>query len=241
MLHKTTGIVLHTTRYAETSLIVKIYTRDSGMQAYIINGVRSRKSKHKASLFQPLAQVDLVVSGSEKNGLQRITEIAVHRPYEDIPYNIVKSTIALFLDEILLKSLREQHPDGDVFSFLENSLNVLDLHQGNCANFHLCFMIRLSRHLGFYPQGRYTAGTPVMDLQEGKFVSYIPQHPHYLTAKQSMLLSELLDLGYDTLAALKMDKAERKQLLGAVVLLYQLHIQSFGIVKSLEVLEELAG
>lgn len=241
MLHKTSGILLHTTPYAENSLIVKVYTQHFGMQAYIINGVRSKKSKNKAALFQPLALIDLVVSGNERTSLQRITEISLHQPYEEIPYNIIKSTIALFLNEILLKSLREQHPDEELYTFIKNSLGVLDLHHESCANFHIYFLLQLSRYLGFYPQGRYSPETPVMDLQEGKFVGRLPQHPHYLQAPVSGFLSAFLGLGFHSFQEVKMDKNERKQLLQAIVLLYQLHISSFGLVKSLEVLEELAS
>ena len=240
MLHKTSAILLHTTRYAENSLIVKAYTQHFGMQAYIINGIRTKKSS-KAAFFQPLALIDLVVSGNERTSLQRISEISIHQPYEEIPYNIVKSTIALFLNEVLLKSLREQHPDEELYSFIKNALGVLDLHHESCANFHIYFLLQLSRYLGFYPQGRHSSETPVLDLQEGRFVGRLPQHPHYLQAQGSAFLSAFLGLGFDSFHEVKMDKTERKQVLQAVVLLYQLHISSFGLLKSLEVLEELAG
>ncbi|MGZ4057116.1 MAG: DNA repair protein RecO [Bacteroidia bacterium] len=119
MLHKTSGIILYTTKYSDTSLISKIYTADFGLQSYIINGVRSKKSKNKASLFQPMALVDLVVSNSGKGGLQRISEINNQHPYSDIPYNIVKSSIAIFLNEILYKTLKEEHADEEMLSSLK--------------------------------------------------------------------------------------------------------------------------
>ena len=101
MLHKTRGIILHTLNYSETSLIVKIITPDFGVKSYIVNGVRSKKSKFKATIFQPLALVDMVVSNTDKAELQRISEINILSPYTDIPYNIIKSSIALFLNEIV--------------------------------------------------------------------------------------------------------------------------------------------
>ena len=113
MLHKTSGIILHTVKYSETSLIVKIYTRDFGLQSYMVTGVRSKKSKNKASLFQPLALVELEVSNTNKGSLQRISEINILHPYSDIPYNIVKSSIAIFLNEILYKAIKEEHADED--------------------------------------------------------------------------------------------------------------------------------
>jgi len=210
------------------------------MQAYIINGVRNKKAKNRAALFQPLALVDIVISGHERASLPRISEIGIHRPYEEIPYNIVKSTIALFLDEVLLKSLKEQHPDAELYQFLQDALTVLDLHHGNVLHFHIYFLLQLSRYLGFYPQGRRSEATPVLDLQEGRFVSRVPQHAHFLGGKGGELLSQLLDCNFTTFHEVMIDKTERRQLLRAVVTLYQLHISSFGIVKSLEVLEALA-
>jgi DNA repair protein RecO (recombination protein O) len=238
MLNKTSGIILQTTKYSETSLIVKMYTEGYGLQSYIVSGVRSKKSKNKASLFQPLALVDFVFTGNERSSLHRISEINISQPYNQIPYNIVKSTIALFLNEILVKALKETHADEDLFHFLKSSLQILDLEQNNSSNFHLCFMFRLSRYLGFYPQGAYTDNTSIFDLQEGTFVNYIPRHPHYLNSSLTFLLSSLMNLGYDEIMHFKIDRTERKMLLNALALFFQLHISSFGAIKSLDVLEE---
>ena len=174
MLHKTLGIILHTIKYSESSLITKIFTRDFGLQSYIISGIRSKKSRNKASLFQPLAMVEIVVSNSEKTNLQRISEINTHYPYADIPYNISKSSIALFLNEVLFKAINVEHPDENMFEFIKNSLQILDLEHKNCSNFHIYFMVQLSRFLGFYPQGNFSSSDSVFDLQEGRFVNFIP-------------------------------------------------------------------
>jgi DNA repair protein RecO (recombination protein O) len=239
MLQKTSGIVLHTIKYSETSLIVKIYTQEFGFGSYIISGVRSKKSKNKAGLFQPLALVDIVVSGNERSALPRISEINIHQPYSHLPFDVIKSSIAIFINEILLHSFREPHPDEELFLFIRNSLLILDLDTASCANFHLGFMVQLSRFLGFPPQGEYTADTSVFDLQEGKFVNYLPHHPHYLHANSSIQLSELMRLSYSELSGLTLSKAERKQLLNALILFYQLHISSFGQIKSAAILEEI--
>ncbi len=238
MLHKTSGIILHTISYSETSLIVKIITPDFGVKSYIVNGVRKKKSKFKASIFQPLALVDLVVSNTDKAKLQRISEISISCAYIDIPYNIIKSSIALFLNEVLYKAVKEQHADENLFEFIKNSLQLLDLKHDNCSNFHGFFMISLSRYLGFFPEGKYTVTTPVFDLQEGHFVGRIPAHPFFLEEKQSYLFYELLNSEYDTIHLLKMDKNQRKQLLQSIIKFYQLHISSFAEIKSMEVLEQ---
>lgn len=241
MLHTTSGIVLHTIKYSDTSLIVKIYTRHFGLQSYMVSGVRSKRSKNKATLFQPLALVDMVVSNSNKGGLQRISEISILHPYSEIPTDIVKSSIAIFLNEVLYKALKEEHSDEDLFEFIKNSLLVLDLKHDNCSNFHIFFMIQLSRFLGFYPQGRYTTETAIFDLREGRFINHLPDHFHYLTSENSKLLYDFIIAGYDTIHQLKMGNTERKQLLQAMILFYQLHITSFKEIRSQEILEEVIG
>lgn len=237
-LEKTSGIILHTTKYSETSLIVKIITPDFGVQSYIVNGVRGKKSKFKAPVFQPLTLVDMVVSNTDKAKLQRISEINIHYPYNDIPYNIIKSSIALFLNEVLYKAIKEQHSDENLFEFLKNSLQLLDLNHHNCSNFHVFFMVQLSRYLGFFPEGQCTATTPVFDLLEGRFVGSLPNHPNYLNPIQSKLLNQLINGEYSTIHQLEMDKHQRRQLLQSLIKFYQLHITSFGEIKSLEVLEQ---
>ena len=241
MIHKTPGIILHTTKYSETSLILKIYTRHFGLQSYIINDVRSKKSKNKATLFQPLSLVDMVVSNTTKGKLQRISEINILHPYSTIPYDIIKSTIALFLNEILYRSIKEEHPDDELFEFINNSLLMLDLKSDSCSNFHIYFMIQLSRYLGFYPQGKYTSITSVFDLREGCFVDHLPNHPHYLMAPYSELLNDFIRTGYEELHLLKINKVQRKQLLQALITFYRLHVTSFGEIRSYAILEEVIG
>ncbi len=241
MLHKTNGIVLHTINYTDSSLIAKIYTEKFGLQSYMTNGVRGKKSKTKASLFQPMALVELVVSNSDKPGLKRISEINCSHPYSDIPYNIVKSSIAIFLNEMLFRSLKEEHPDEDLFLFIKNSLLILDLKTESCTNFHFCFLLQLSRFLGFYPQGSFSEKTPTFELVEGKFVSIAPSHNNYLKTPIAKLLNELLNTNFEKMHAIKIDSFQRKILLHSFVLFFQFQIQSFGEVKSLAVLEEVIG
>ena len=238
MLHKTKGIILHTLTYSETSLIVKIISPDFGVRSYIVKGVRSKKSKFKATIFQPFALVEMVVSNTDKAELQLISEINMLYSYVDIPYNIVKSSIVLFLNEVVYKAIQEQHSDDNLFEYLKNSLQVLDLKHDNCSNFHVFFMIQLSRYLGFFPQGNYSLNTSFFDLQEGCFVNHSLHHSNYLNAISSSLFGELLNAQYDTIHQLKIDKNHRKQLLQALIKYYQLHIASFGEIKSLEILEQ---
>lgn len=241
MLHRTDGIILHTVKYSESSIIAKIYTSEFGLQSYMISGVRNKKSKHKSALLQPLSLVDLIVSNSNKGGLQRITEINLLQPYTDIPYNVVKSSIAIFLNEILYKVLKEEHADPDMFEYVKNAMLVLDLKQESCSNFHVYFMTQLSRYLGFAPQEAMSPQHILFDLREGRFLQTVPSHSHYLTAVNSGLFQEFMHTGFENFHNIKTDRVQRKELLQGLILYYQLHITAFGEIKSLSILEEIAA
>jgi len=241
LIHQTNGIILHTTKYSENSLIVKVYTLHFGLQSYIINGIRSKNSKNKASLFQPLAIVELQVTASNKGKLERISEINSLHPYKTIPYNIIKSSIAIFINEILYRAVKEEHSDEELFEFICNSLLLLDLEEGNCSNFHLYFMVELSRYLGFYPQGKYSATTSIFNLQEGFFVNQTPSTPHYLLPSISCLLYDFMGSGVDNFSQVVITNDQRKKLLSGLITFYRLHVTSLGEIKSHLVLEEVVA
>ncbi len=238
MLHKTGGIILQTTNYSDTSLIAKIYTERFGLQSYMISGARSKKSKTKASLFRPMAIVDIEVSNSTKSNLHRISEISIQHPYSDIPYNIVKSSIAIFLNEVLFRSLKEEHPDEDLFSFIKNSLLILDIKNESCSSFHLCFLVQISKFFGFYPQGSFSESNSYFDLCNGKFTSQIPSHNNYLNPSLALLLDKIMQAKFENIHEIKIDSIHRKTVLYSLVFFFQFHIPSFGEIKSMAVLEE---
>ncbi len=147
MLHKTRGIVLHHIKYADTSLIVKIYTEVFGLQAYLVKGVRSKKGSFRSSFFQALTLLDLVVYKREKNDLQHLREAEVSEPFHSISTDVRKSTMALFLAEVIMKSVREGETNSDMFSFIASSLSFFNMQDEGIENFHIFLLLKLSRYL----------------------------------------------------------------------------------------------
>ncbi len=237
MLLKTKGLIIHSLKYSESSIIVKIFSREYGLKSYITRSSRGKRTKNKANLFQPLNIVNLVVKHSDKVSLQKISAIEIASPYNNLPYHDEKRFIAIFINEVLHRSLQEEHPDSELYDFIEKSLLILDLTEANYANFHLLFMMQLSRYLGFYPQGSFSSNTPYFDLQEGVFVANEPMHLHFLDNELCDLFNNLLNLNYDNTLRLKRDK--RNKLLNSLVLYYQLHITTFKEIKSKTILQEI--
>jgi len=236
MIAKTQGIVFHQIKYSESSLIVKIYTREFGIQSYLVKGIRSKKSKISPALLQHLSLLDIVASHKEKSNLHYIREIRSAHQYVSIPYDMIKSSITLFLNELLMKAIQEEEPNTALFDFVFQSMQWLDLATKNYVSFHLIFAIQLGRYLGFYPRGIYSPATPYFDLEEGCFENRRPIHPNYLQGKEAQNLSLLSDISFDSMHKIKLNNEDRNKLLDQIVQYYQLHLPNFSELKSLDVL-----
>ncbi len=225
MLSKTKGLVLSYLRYRETSILVTIYTKEFGIATYIENGVRSAKAKHKMALFQPMTLLDLEVFHKPGKGLYRISEAKCFFPYQQIPFDIAKTSIALFLSEILGKVLKEEESNPYLFEFLVDSLQFLDRTPMNFENFHIQFLWRLTSFLGITPSDS---------------VEFLSQ----LNIEKFSLLSEVDKSWIDEIvntplgSTQAISRAQRKNLLAGVIFFYQLHIESFGELRSWQILQE---
>ncbi|MFD2969366.1 DNA repair protein RecO [Sphingobacterium bambusae] len=238
MLHKTKGIALKTTNYSESSIVAHVFTEAFGMQSYLINGAKKPKAKIAANLFQPLHPLDMVVYHKDSGGLQRIKEVHQLPVLREIPFDLTKRSLALFIDEILYKVLRQQSPDPYLFHFIQQAVLWMDSSQSSLANFHLLFLIKLSRFLGFLPSHHAYKSFPYFDLLDGVFCNSLPAHSHILQEPHTSLFERLLKTGFEETQQIKMPKEERKYLLEKTLEFYKLHTENFGSVHSLDILEE---
>jgi len=243
MLHSIKGIVLKTFKYSESSVVAKIYTNQFGIQSYMINGVRtSSKSKHKAGLLQPLTLLDMVVYYRKNRSMQRIKEMKPTKTFTSIPFDIGKSSLALFVTELLYSTLKEEEENKRQFDFISEFVQNLDNTTESIANLHLYFLLQLSGFLGFYPFSNYDKEERnIFDLQEGSFYSNRPMHPYYLQEPLSKHLTSLLNSPLEELHLIKVHKGHRKELLTALLQFYTLHIEGFRPLKSVKILQEVFG
>jgi len=241
-VHKTTGIVLRTVKYGETSIIAAIYTELFGLQSYLVNGVRtsSKKGPGRASLFQPGAILDLVVYHSDLKNLQRIKEFKWGYLYKHIFSDIFKNSVALYMVELLSKTLKQPEQNTDLFHFIEDAFHHLDESEPNVvANFPLFFSLHLATIYGFRLSDEYTPQNNYLDLQEGEFVHEQPVHPYFLAEPHSYTTSQLLKtMQPHELNAIQLNKESRRILMVAYQQFYALHIHDFGTMKTLPVLQE---
>ncbi|MGV3760903.1 DNA repair protein RecO [Parapedobacter sp.] len=236
MLHKTRGIVLKSTHYSESSVVVQVFTEKFGLQSYIVNGARKPKAKIGITLLQPLHLLDMVVYHRIGPSLQRISEARQRPAFQTIPYDMGKSAVALFLNEVLYKCLRHQSTDEPLFNYVFNAVSWLDNTEKMSANFHLLFLLKLSRYLGFHP-AQPKPGQAFFDLKDGVFCSRPPAHPLVLEPPYTALFADLLATSFDQLETLRLSLANRRFLLGRILDFYQFHVDNLGEIKSHEVLE----
>lgn len=234
MLHKTHGIVLHTIKYADSSIIVKIYTAGFGLQSFIVKGVRSAGKSNKMSLFSPLNLLEIEMYHRENKGLQYLKEYRPAYLYKTIHTDILKSSIALFLAEVLHKCIREEaEVNHDLYQFIEQTLIGLDEAPKAESNLHLQFLLDFTKHLGFFPNSD-SGGCDYFDLRDGSFTPDIPPHSYFIGLPHSENLKRLLS-GETHVA---MSVTDRNFLLDKILLYYQLHLQNFQKVTSHHVLHE---
>jgi DNA repair protein RecO (recombination protein O) len=242
MVHSTKGIVLRAVSYGETSMIVSLYTELFGLQSYIVNGVRtSKKTAVKNNLFQPACILEMEVYHNELKNLQRIREARWHYPYRDIFFSIPKNMVALFMTELLQKMIRQPEHNPDLFNFIEDAFIQLDEADAKVtAAYPLFFALQLTTFFGFGIRDGYSPSGRMLDLREGAFVKHLPEHPFYLDEPASIAISKLLKVIQPAeLRDIALPLAIRRKVLESILQFYALHVQDFGVMKSLPVLQEI--
>ena len=239
MYSKSEGIVMHSLKYGDTGRIVTVYTEAFGRCSFLLQGLHAKKSANKANLLQPLFLLELEIDHRQGRTLQRARELRISQPYQTVPYDIVKSSQAIFLAEFLYKVLREEEARTELFQFLSHSFQILDLLQTGAANFHLLFLLQLTRYMGFGPGNNYSVDRQFFDMASGSFSGIKPAHPNYLGVGESKVFAEMMEVSYEESGRVVLTSALRNQLLLKIIDYYSLHLGITVQVKSLEVLHDL--
>lgn len=237
MVEKTRGFVLQSIRYGDSSLIVKIYTLNNGLQTYMVKGVTGKSSQNRIAFFQPLTFLVFVQTGKNRQGsMAYMKDLELDYVYQSVYTNMNKSAILMYLSELLSHTLTQQERNEGLYQFVHQSMVWLDLVESGYANFPLYFTLELSRFLGFYPQTNYQPGR-LFDMMEGQFVNAVPLHPYYLDERQSFMLSQLLNRSINDLHAVAMSGLERNALLDGIITFMRLHAPVLKGLQSHEVLK----
>ncbi|MDZ7612529.1 MAG: DNA repair protein RecO [Flavobacteriaceae bacterium] len=236
MLVNTKAIVLSAIKYGESDLIIKCYTED-GVRSYMIKRIlKSRNSKLNIAYFQPLNLLQLTAKHNSKGTLNSILEVHVYHVYTSIPTDLKKQAIVMFLAETLNNALKEESKNEDLFHFLSAAFQWLDTHE-KTINFHLIFLLKLTKHLGFYPEV-INSHKPYFSLEEGIFSDH-PVNKESLSGENLSLFKTLIGTNFDVTDGLNINSNSRHALLDMILSYYTLHLPGFKKPRSLAILKEL--
>lgn len=191
--YKARGIVLHTVKYGDSSLVAYLLTDLLGRQTYMVQGIKSSKGHgNKGALLQPMFVLEFEGLETPRAQMHRMREVRSAVPLRSIPFDVRKSTVALFAAEMLYRLVREVEANSPLFDFVLRAVETLDAMESGVADFHLRFMVGLSRHLGFFPGNEWAPGH-WFDIREGLFTPVMPRHGEVFSRENARLLATLTD------------------------------------------------
>ena len=221
MIIKTEGIVINYIKYKESSIIIKILTEDYGFQSFLLNGVRSVRSKKSIGFFQSLNILELVAYKSPKADIYRLNEVKILHLTPSFHMNLKKSTIVMFCTELLSKTLfHERSENRDLYQFLKSEIIFFDQLKEEFESFHVYFSIKYARYLGFFIQ----SVERLLPFKENL------SSPLYIYLN-NIIRSERYT-NEPTTGTL------RSKALKHIINYYGLHVENFGEIKSLKVLSQ---
>ena len=236
--YKARGIVLNSVKYGDKALIVQMLTDTLGRQSYIVQGVGSGKGRgSKMALFQPMFALQFEGIISDKSELHRLKDTQSGIVLQSMPYDIRKSTIALFMAEVLYRLIGESETNSVLFDFVWGSIEALDAIEEGVANFHLWFLANISRFLGFAPGNEYVAES-YFDMREGLYTRTMPLHDHAMNTEEAELLRDLTECDLECLGEIPLNREQRVAMLSRLVEYYSIHLDAIRSVRSIEILQE---
>ena len=239
MLVKTKVIVLHTLKYGESRIIVDMFTREAGRLSCMVTIPKTQHGRLKKQYFQPMTLLEVEVDVRQRAQLQKLRDAHLLSPYTTIPFSPEKLALSLFTAEFLCYALRSEQQNTILFDYICDSVQWLDMAEGGYANFHLTFLMRLSRFLGFYPNLEGLVPAAFFDLREGRFCGDAPTHRDFLQPVDAEKIRLLMRMDFPTMHLFRLSRTERNRITEVLLHYYRLHIPQFPELKSLGVLQEL--
>lgn len=241
MLTKTDAIVLHAFKYGDSRMIADLFTREEGRLSVIVSLPKTSRGRLRKQLFQPLTLLDAEVDLRQRSQLQQLRDARLQTPFMSIPFNADKVAISLFVAEFLYHALRSEQRNEPLFNYIVSGVEWLDNSAAHYANFHLVFLMRLSRFLGFYPNLEGYSEGCLFDLRASSFCRHQPIHHDVLSPGESKLVELMMRMDFPTMRLFQLSHHDRRRLLEIILWYYRLHIPDFPELKSLDVLKQVFG
>jgi DNA repair protein RecO (recombination protein O) len=238
MLTKTEAIVLHSIKYGESKMVIDMFTRQHGRLSFVASLPKSAHGKLKKQYFQPLTLLNIEFDLRPLQQLQKLRDASLLFPLSTLLYDPTKLSISLFLSEFLYHALKSEQNNVPLFDYITSSIQWLDNCEDRYANFHLVFLMHLTRFLGFYPNLE-DSGELYFDLRSACFCHTVPLHRDFLMPQEASIVKLMMRMDYPTMHLFHMNRQQRNRCIEVALLFYRIHLPDFPDLRSLEVLKEL--
>ncbi len=240
MLVKTEAIVLHAIKYSDSRIIVEMFTRETGRLSFMVPIAKTSHGRMKKQYFQPMTLLEITFDYRQRSQMQYLKDARMLAAWQSMPFSPEKLALSFFVAEFLYYALRSEQKNDVLFSYIIDSMQWLDAVETGYANFHLTFLMRMSRFLGFYPNLELSdVESTFFDLREGCFCLHAPLHRDVLQPAEARLIRLMMRMDFPTMHLYRLSHQDRNRIVAVLLTYYQLHIPQFPELKSLSVLQDL--
>ncbi|MBQ6079958.1 MAG: DNA repair protein RecO [Muribaculaceae bacterium] len=239
MYEKLKGIVLNTIRYSDKHNIVHIYTDGHGLMSFAVPQGKTPAARMRNALLMPLSLVDMEAGLRQGRDLAVMREVRRNYPLTLLYSDPVKNAIALFISELLTHVIQEPEGNESLFNYIEQAVQLLEEMPGNVANFHICFLYHLGRHLGIQPNLESYRQGHWFDMTDGVFVPAATANHQYLPPQEAQVIHLLSRMTFANMGLFRFNREERNRMLDVIIAYYRLHNASIGTLRSPDILKQL--
>lgn len=238
MVENVRCITLRSVKYSDTSSIATLWTRELGRLSVAIPSGSGREAQRRRAIMMPFNVFDAVATLRPGNEIARISDL---RSVCASPSgNPAAGVVAMFLSDFLYAVLKDSPPDPLMSEFIFSSAQELGtLPPAAIANFHLYFLFHLGHFLGIEPDMGTFAQGAYFDMREGRFTPSLPLHTQTLDPRSANIAEILSRLRPRTLALLRLSRAERNDILDAILQYYSIHYAPVAALSSLPIVREI--
>ena len=231
-------IALRVTRYNDRQNILTAFSRESGRVSLSVPAGRGREAGRLRALSMPLRVVECEVEPGGGREIKPMRQAVAVETGGSVWTHPLKQMMAMFLAEVVGVVTREDGgADRDLYDFLEGSVRVLDLMEGErLGNFHICFLCHLARLMGVEPDIETWREGYLLDMRDGLWRQSMPIHGDALTHEESLLAARLSRITYAKQHVFRFSRRERARTLDLLMRYLSIHLAPLSGVKSLEVL-----
>ncbi len=236
MIERLHAIVLRVVKYNDRMQIADVLTREHGRLSFAIpEGSASSHRKSSRTMWRPLAILEFDADLKGRSKLPRGKDVRVYQGYSDLPYNPLKTMVAMFVDELVAGSVWGEQPDEPLYEFVEQSLLLLDNLTDGVANFHIAFSVQLLRFLGIVPSSDRSPWQRCYDLRAAEYTDTLPLHDNRLVDEEAIALEPVMRMNYRNMCKFRFTRNQRQRVLEVINEYYMLHVPDFRRLKSLAV------